>query len=384
MSESRPSKRLAILGGFAVLALGGYLAQRAWAARQPLEIGGMVEVRTIQVASRVGGRVLTVAVHEGDRVHSGQVLVALEPSEILAKRAEAQAAVALADALLQRAVNGPRAVEIEAYAARQETAAAAYSELARGPRQEDIARARAQLAAAESQAGIARETLDRDHGLLASGALSQAEYDSARATEQTAVANRDAARDALDALVHGNRPEVIAQARAREIEARAQWQNARAGSREEDIRAARAQLAEAQAKLAQAEIDVTEANIVAPTDCVVEALDLRPGDILGANQTAATLVEDDQMFVRAYVPETELGLVRVGQRLAFTVDTYPSHPFHAAVQHVNQVGEYTPRNVQTADERADEVFLVRLGITEGRGTLRAGMSVTVRLPRRAP
>ena len=85
---------------------------------------------------------------------------------------------------------------------------------------------------------------------------------------------------------------------------------------------ARAQLAQARARLALAGVSLAEANVTAPTDCVVEALDLRPGDILGPNQTAATLVEDDQMFVRAYVPETELGLVRVGTSLAFTVDTF--------------------------------------------------------------
>src|SRR5581483_8738342 len=245
-------------------------------------------------------------------------------------------------------------------------------------------RARAQLAAAQSQATIANTTLQRDRGLLASGALSQAEFDGAEAQAHTAEANRDAARQALDALVHGTRPEEIAQARARAEEARAQLLNAEAGSREEDVRAARAQVEQARARLTQAEINLSEATITAPRDCVVEALDLRPGDILAPNQTAATLVEDDQMFVRAYVPETELGNVHVGDRLAFTVDTFPSHPFMATVQHVNEVGEYTPRNVQTADERADQVFLVRLGITEGRSMLRAGMAATVRLPRRHP
>src|SRR4029079_8282390 len=96
--------------------------------------------------------------------------------------------------------------------------------------------------------------------------------------------------------------------------------------------------------------------------------------ILGPNQSAATLVESDQMFVRAYVPETELGLVHVGDTVGFTVDTFGTHQFHATVQHVNEVGEYNPRNVQTVDERANQVFLIRLGISEGRDMLRAGMA----------
>jgi len=92
----------------------------------------------------------------------------------------------------------------------------------------------------------------------------------------------------------------------------------------------------------------------------------------------------DQLFVRAYVPETELGLCHVGDTVPFTVDTFTGHDFHAIVQHVNDVGEYTPRNVQTVDERANQVYLVRLGVADGQDHLRAGMAVTLRLPRRHP
>jgi HlyD family secretion protein len=275
-------------------------------------------------------------------------------------------------------------VEVAAYQARLLTAQAALAETARGARREDVDRARAQLEASEGQVRSAQQLFDRDRTLIATQAIPQADFDNASAQLQTAQANRDAARSALEALLHGSRPEDVAQARARVGEAQAQLENTRAGSRDEDIRASRALLQQAQARLAHAEMNLRETTVVAPRDCVVEALDLRPGDILGPNQPAVTLVEDDQMFVRAYVPETELGLVHVGDRVAFTVDTFGGHPFHAAVQHVNQVGEYNPRNVQTADERANQVFLVRLGISEGREMLRAGMAATVLLPRRHP
>jgi HlyD family secretion protein len=177
---------------------------------------------------------------------------------------------------------------------------------------------------------------------------------------------------------------VVAAARARLAEARAQLENTRLGSRDEDVRVARAQLVQAEARLALAETNLAEATITAPRDCVVEALELRPGDMLAPSQAAATLVENDQLFVRAYVPETELGLVHVGDTVPFTVDTFDGHLFHATVQHVNDVGEYTPRNVQTVDERANQVFLVRLGVVDGHEFLRAGMAVSVRLPRRHP
>jgi HlyD family secretion protein len=387
MSEPQKKARFkpAMLAPLVLLAgFGGNQGYNAWVAHEPLEIGGMVEVRTIQVASRSGGRVVEVRVHEGDRVTKGQALVTLERAELEAKRDEARAAMELAQAQLDRTTNGPRSVEVDAYHARVAAAQAQLDELARGARHEDVEHARAQLAASESQLQSAQLAAGRSAELWKTGAIAKAEVDNTASAVETARANRDAAKSALAVLADGSRPEVVAAARARLAEAHAQLENTRLGSRDEDVRVARAQLVQAQARLALAETNLAETTVAAPRDCVVEALDLRPGDMLSANQAAATLVEGDQLFVRAYVPETELGLVHVGDTVPFTVDTFTSHAFHAIVQHVNDVGEYTPRNVQTVDERANQVYLVRLGVADGQEHLRAGMAVTVRLPRRHP
>jgi multidrug resistance efflux pump len=380
----KPGKRALIPLFVGATAFAGNAGYKAWVAHEPLEIGGMVEVRTIQVASREGGRVVDVLVHEGDRVKKGQDLVTLERAELEAKRDEARAAMELAQAQLDRQVNGPRTVEVEESHARMAAASAQLEELSRGARHEDVERARAQLAAAESQLKNAELAASRSEALWSRGAVAKAELDTAVAERETARANRDAAKSALEVLADGSRPEVVSAARARLAETRAQLENTRLGAREEDVRVAKAQLAQAQARLALAETNLAEALIKAPRDCVVEALDLRPGDMLAANQAAATLVENDQLFVRAYVPETELGLVHVGDAVPFTVDTFPKHEFHAVIQHVNDVGEYTPRNVQTVDERAHQVYLVRLGVADGQELLRAGMAVTVHLARKHP
>ncbi len=387
MNEPKKTRvKPAALIPLAVLLVGFSANQgyHAWVAHEPLEVGGTVEVRSVQVASRTGGRVVEVRVHEGERVKKGQVLVTLERAELEAKRDEARAAMDLAQAQLDRETNGPRAVEVDAYHARVAAAEAQLEELARGARQEDVEHARAQLAATTSQLKNAELAASRSVELWKTGAIAKVELDNTASQLETARANRDAAKSALAVLADGSRPEVVAAARARLAEARAQLENTRLGSRDEDVRVARAQLVQAQARLAIAETNLAETSIAAPRDCVVEALDLRPGDMLAASQAAATLVEDDQLFVRAYVPETELGLVHVGDSVPFTVDTFAGHDFHAEVQHVNDVGEYTPRNVQTVDERANQVYLVRLGVAEGHELLRAGMAVTVRLPRRHP
>jgi len=122
---------------------------------------------------------------------------------------------------------------------------------------------------------------------------------------------------------------------------------------------------------------IDELVIKAPRDCRVESLDLRPGDILQPSAPAATLLEDDQLYVRVYVPETQIGHISVGQKVPIIVDSFPGRKFQGVVEHINSVGEYSPRNLQTADERADQVFATRIGIIEGRDNLRAGMAAFV-------
>ena len=99
------------------------------------------------------------------------------------------------------------------------------------------------------------------------------------------------------------------------------------------------------------------------------------------NAPAATLLEDGQLYVRIYVPETELGHIHVGDKVPISVDSFPNRTFQGDVEHINEVGEYSPRNLQTADERANQVFGTRIGITSGADKLRAGMAAFIRVPR---
>src|SRR4029079_19540838 len=117
------------------------------------------------------------------------------------------------------------------------------------------------------------------------------------------------------------------------------------------------------------QVVIDELVIRAPMPARVESLDLRPGDIIGPNATAATLVEADQLYVRIYVPETQLGHIATGREVPVSVDSFPNRTFKGVVEHINAVGEFSPRNLQTADERADQVFATRIGLREGKDVL---------------
>jgi len=126
---------------------------------------------------------------------------------------------------------------------------------------------------------------------------------------------------------------------------------------------------------------IDELTIRSPRPSRVETLDLRPGDILAPNAAAATLLEEDQLYVRIYVPETLIGHIHVGDAVPVTVDSFPGKSFQGVVEHINAVGEFSPRNLQTADERADQVFAARVGLKEGRDELRAGMAAFIQVPK---
>jgi multidrug resistance efflux pump len=355
-------------------AVGGW---QAWQRSRPYEWSGTVEARAISVGSRVGGRVKAVDVQEGARVAAGTALIEIEPADLPAQRLIAVGQVEEAKANLDKLKAGARPEEIEQSKARAQAAVAAFQEARVGARSEQIAAARARLVATQVAVDKAQLDADRTRKLFASGAISQGQLDDAEAALKGAVAQRDAARQALEELVNGSRREEIQQAEARAAEARASANLVIAGSRVEDIEAAQAAVDAAQGKLDQVDVLLSELVVRAPRAARVESLDLRPGDILAANGVAATLLEDDQLYVRIYVPETQIGHIHPGQEVPVMVDSFPNKAFRGVVEHVNSEGEYSPRNLQTADERADQVFAARIGLREGQGVLRAGMAAFI-------
>ncbi len=209
-----------------------------------------------------------------------------------------------------------------------------------GPRPEETARARADWQNAEAE----RRRLE---ALWREQFVSQQDYDNAAAT----------ARIKLETLRQDER-----------------------GSRPEDIASARAALAQEESQLAYLERQLKETVVTAPADGIVQSMDLRPGDLVAANQPIITLIESDQIWVRIYVPEPMLGLVRVGEKAAIKVDTFPGRTFPGTVAEIRQQGEYTPRNIQTVEQRTDLVFGVKVTIEPAK-ELKPGMAALVTLQR---
>jgi multidrug resistance efflux pump len=333
----------------------------------------------VTVGSRTGGRIAKILVAEGAQVAEGQPLIELEPGDLPAQRAVAVAQVAQAQAALDKLQRGARPEEIAQANARAAQAAAALAETRHGSRAEEIAAAQARVAQAQAAVDKAQLDADRAHRLVASGAIPQAEADGNDTTLKTAKAERDALAQVLEQTRAGARAEDKAQAAARSAEADAAAKLVVAGARVEDLQSAAAVLEGAKARVQQLDVMIAELTIRAPAAARIESLDLRPGDLLAPGAPAGTLIEAGQLYLRIYVPETQIGHIHVGQVVPITVDSFPDRPFKGKVEHIDERGEYSPRNLQTADERADQVFAVRVGLIEGERELRAGMAALVKV-----
>ena len=151
-----------------------------------------------------------------------------------------------------------------------------------------------------------------------------------------------------------------------------------AGTRKEDIEAARAEVEQQQRRLDTLMKQRAETEVKSSVTGIVQSFGLRPGDLVAPNQPVAEILEADQLWVRVFVPETLLGLVHANQQVKVKVDTFPNEWFAGHISTINPQGEYTPRNVQTEAQRAEQVFGVKV-LVDPNPKLKAGMAATVDL-----
>jgi multidrug resistance efflux pump len=358
----------------ATLAMGLLVYSRY--STEPLKVSGFVEAYEIRIGSRVGGRVAEVLVDEGATVKQGETLVRLEPFDLVERRAQAQAELAARTAEYEKLVKGFRVEEIGQAEAERDRLAAMLAELENGPRKQEIAAAEARVRLADAELELTRQKLDRVERVVARNAASQEELDEASTALRVARATLEVRQEELAQLLEGTRPEEIQAAKAQLEQARQAWLLRRRGFRDEEIAQAKAAVEAAQAALQASEQQIAELTIAAPLDAVVEAIDLRPGDLVSAGAPIMSLMDTSRLWVRAYVPENHLNLT-IGQEFWVTVDSFPGQRFRGHVSFISRQAEFTPSNVQTPEERSKQVFRIRVTLDEGRDLLRPGMSADV-------
>ncbi|MDE8652562.1 HlyD family efflux transporter periplasmic adaptor subunit [Novosphingobium album (ex Liu et al. 2023)] len=321
-------KRIAIGLGVLALAIAAFVTRGFGLVPSgdgdALRLYGNVDIREVDMAFRVPGRIDTVVVEEGDKVARGALLATIDPAPIDARAQQAEASVAQARAALAKLQNGNRP--------------------------QDIAQAQARVAAAQAAAGKAREDVERRRPLVEPGAISRQLWEQSLAERDSADARLAEAREALSL--------------------------ARTGARAEDIAAAQAQLEASEAARRGVSTDLGDTRLVAKAQGTVVTRAREPGAMVQPGETVLTISLDRPLRVRAYVSETDLSRIAPGMAVTVRADGNP-RAYRGTIGYISPRAEFTPKSVETENLRTDLVYRLRITVENPDNALRQGQPVTV-------
>ena len=293
-----------------------------------LVLYGNVDIRQVELGFRVSGRIAGMPFEEGDVVQEDQLLATLDRRPY-----EDDVRLAAADVAVERAN---------------------VDKLETGTRLAEIEQARALVAERQASLVYAEQQFERHEQLVETGAVSRQAHDDTIAALDEARARLNSSQKELDLALEG--------------------------FRSEDRAAGQAQLEVALARRAVAETALADTELLAPASGTILSRVREPGAIVAEGETVYTLSLDRPVWVRAYVPEPDLGLIHPGQTALVTTDSRPDQPYTAQIGFISPVAEFTPKSVETTELRTDLVYRLRIIIKDVDRGLRQGMPVTVRIP----
>jgi HlyD family secretion protein len=314
-----------------VVLLGGLILCGACAGnknKSEIQASGTIEATEVNVSARVSGQVREIRVEEGSRVKAGDVLVLIDHDSLDIQLRQAEAGVALAEAQLHL--------------------------LRAGARAEDLEQARDGLHQAESNFKLAEADAKRMRELAAKGSVTPKQRDDAEARLTVAAAQKNTAGEALKKLQQFARPE--------------------------ELKAAQARLDQAVAQADLLKKAIADCTIAAPVGGVVTRKPVEAGELVQAGATVLTVSDLDRVNLMIYVTEKELGQVKLGQTASVTIDSAPGRIFSGKVTYISPEAEFTPKNIQTKEDRAKLVFRVKVEIDNPEGALKPGLPADAIIP----
>ena len=369
-----------------VLVIAGTWAFRRWGGgrNRAIRLSGNIELTQVDISFKIPGKLIERAVDEGQAVKKGMVLARLDDAQLLRQREREQAGVAAAEAGLRQvatAVEFQKAsleADTELRRAEVRAAEARLRDLLAGARRQEIEQARAALDEARTEEQRATADWDRAQRLYKNDDISRAQYDQFQARYKAASAVARQAGERLALVQEGPRPEEIEAARAQLERARAALRLSQAAAlelkrREQEIDSRRAELERARAQLAMTQTQLDDSVAVAPIDGVVLSKAAEVGQVVAAGTAILTLGDLEHPWLRAYINETDLGRVKLGARVRVTTDSFPGKVYWGWVSFIASDAEFTPKQIQTVEERVKLVYRVKIGLPNPSHELKSNM-----------
>lgn len=381
--------RILIPLGLLLIAVG--FGVRSWLARpsdDELQLSGRIEGYETDLGAKSGGRVESVTVREGDRVQQGQVIARLDDDELQAAYAAAQASVIAAQQQMQQAQSQIQVIQSQIQEAElvlqqsegQTAGQVSQAEATVATAQAQLAEAQAQVEQAESELELARSDRDRFQALLADGAIPQQTFEQSQTRFETAQGTLAARRAAVLAAERQVSAAEGGLTQAEATQLNPDIRTAQVSRLQTQLDQANAQLAAAQAEVERAIAQQKEVaarlsnlDIVSPIDGVVVTRLVEPGEVISAGATVLTVINLNDVYLRGYIPEGQIGDVRVGQAAHVFLDSAPERPLDATVIAIDTEASFTPENVYFQNDRVTQVFGLKLGIENPNGFAKPGM-----------
>ena len=352
-----------------------------------LRFSGNIEVTETQMSFRIPGRLQERLVEEGDTIKAHQPIARLEKSDQTIALAQAEANLAYTKAVLAELEAGSRKEDIARAEAAVMQSRQSLTELQNGSRIQEIESAKADLdsaRAAERSAVVQMKQAQIDQNRYISlykeqsvskNALEtyQINFETAENRVKEATARTKAANQHLELLKIGPRIEQLNKAEAALQQAEAEYALIKAGPRQEAIDQARAKVGIAQQTVNQAKQQLNYTELPAPMNAVVLSTSAEAGEYLNAASPVLTLGQMDKPWLRAYIHETDLGRIKLGQQVEVTTDTFPDRTYSGRVSYISSQAEFTPKTVQTFEERAKLMYRIKVLLDNPENELKPGM-----------
>jgi HlyD family secretion protein len=338
-----------------------------------IRVSGNIETTITDVSFKIPGRVVERPVDEGYLVEKGQLVAKLDDADLKCDVSMRAAELESAKAYLAELEAGSRPEEIASALAAMNQAASTLADMEAGSRPQEILSAEASASAAAAQKTQAQADFARIRQLYETKMTSRENYDAAKATYEVTTQRYRDALERYQLIKEGFRKQQIEAARAAYNKAKAQYELVKAGPRKETIDQARAKVKQAEAALQLAETRLGYATLVSPMTGVVLSKNIEPGEYVAPGTPVVTIGDMVNVWLRAYIQESDLGRVKVGQKAKITTDTYQGREFEGRISFISQEAEFTPKNVQTQQERVKLVYRIKIDVKNLKMELKPGM-----------
>jgi HlyD family secretion protein len=349
-------------------------------------VSGNLELTQVDISFKTSGRIVERNATEGDSVKKGQLLARIDPGQLQQQTLRDKALVSNAESnykQLETSIAYQRAtIESDVAAKRAELgeAEARLDSLLHGNRPQDIQQTLAAVTDAKAQLDYAKSDWDRAQTLFKNEDISKQQYDQFRMKLDTASAMLRQAEERYSLMKEGARTEDIAAARATVARAQASVKMAEANRlelarKEQELGARKAEIQRSQAQQGMSESQLSDTVVYAPMDGIVLVKSAEVGEVLAAGTNVMTVGDLDHPWLRAYINETDLGRVKVGQQVKLKTDSYPNKTYNGRISFIASEAEFTPKQIQTKEERVKLVYRIKIEVENSAHELKNNMPV---------